>query len=152
MQAESIIAKLGAPVLIHAHPKPAPKCIELINKYFRSLRSSLNDSSPILPSELVVIGDRVTTDIIMSNSPGLSGSLSVLTTSLWQKESMLMRRLELGWMRRVREKKNALVVGEWEKSDAGKEELRLREFVKLDMERVAEEDEVVDERAWWERF
>jgi hypothetical protein len=58
----------------------------------------------------------------------------------------------LGWMRRVREKKNALVVGEWEKSDAGKEELRLREFVKLDMERVAEEDEVVDERAWWERF
>lgn len=48
---------------------------------------------PIKPFELVVIGDRVFTDVILGNK---LGALSIWTTGLWERELMPMRYLEYG--------------------------------------------------------
>lgn len=98
---------LGTPVLRHGTLKPGYKCIEAIRTYFSSL------PKPIQDHELIVVGDRIFTDIVMANrmngrrsparftdekltAPTPSGPLAIWTSGVWQKESMLMRRMELG--------------------------------------------------------
>jgi phosphatidylglycerophosphatase GEP4 len=98
---------LGVPVLRHSTLKPGYKCIGAIRAYFSSL------SKPIQDHELIVVGDRIFTDIVMANrmrrsrppaklaneklaTPAPDGPLGIWTSGVWQKESMLMRRMELG--------------------------------------------------------
>lgn len=88
--------------------KPGYKCITSIRAYFASL------PSPIQDHELIVVGDRVFTDVVMANrmQSRLNGSekaemtsrgpLTIWTTGIWQSESMLMRRLELGLVNLVK--------------------------------------------------
>ncbi|KAH7908106.1 mitochondrial PGP phosphatase-domain-containing protein [Hygrophoropsis aurantiaca] len=144
IQAESVSRHLGVPVLRHATLKPGYSCIAGIRAYFTSLPAvggghkaqlekmeigsashignegakDLNDrdvGSPIRDDELVIVGDRIFTDVVMANrmathkrsssanstnpiiavsSPHLqrpSGPLAIWTTGVWQKESMTMR-------------------------------------------------------------
>jgi phosphatidylglycerophosphatase GEP4 len=96
---------LGVPVLFHASPKPSYSCINSVKKYFASLKT------PIQEDELVVIGDRVFTDVVLANrmkqkirppQPSEAnsekvprrGPLAVLTAGVWQRESMFMRAME----------------------------------------------------------
>ncbi|KAF9478124.1 HAD-superfamily phosphatase [Pholiota conissans] len=124
LQSESVGYHLGVPVLQHKSFKPAYSCITAIRTYFSSLRS------PILDHELVIVGDRVFTDVVLANRMGLQakrsklisatssteketisteekellrpdtsidlyrGPLSIWTTGVWKKESMLMRLVE----------------------------------------------------------
>ena len=46
---------------------------------------------PIQPSELVVVGDRISTDIVLGNR---LGALSIWTTGLWERELMSVRYFE----------------------------------------------------------
>ncbi|KAG6857748.1 hypothetical protein H0H87_004164 [Tephrocybe sp. NHM501043] len=62
----------GVPVLRHKTFKPAYSCVSAVRGYFSSLRF------PIRDEELIVIGDRIFTDVVMANrmrrwkdSPGL---------------------------------------------------------------------------------
>jgi len=61
IQCESVIQTTGVPVLRHRSFKPAYSCISAIRSYFSSLRF------PIRDEELIVVGDRVFTDIVMAN-------------------------------------------------------------------------------------
>jgi phosphatidylglycerophosphatase GEP4 len=77
---------------------------------------------PVKNSELVVIGDRIFTDVVMANR---MGSLAIWTTGVWKKESMLLR-----WI----EKKLVKGISRW-KTNLGNKDLNV--FVKAD--RVKEE-------------
>lgn len=61
MQAESVSHHLSAPVLRHPSLKPSYSCIKSIRAYFASL------PRPIKDEELVIVGDRLLTDIILAN-------------------------------------------------------------------------------------
>ncbi|KAG6920038.1 hypothetical protein DXG01_010106 [Tephrocybe rancida] len=72
IQCESVSYNTGVPVLRHKSFKPAYSCITVVRGYFSSLRF------PIRDEELIVVGDRIFTDVIMANrmrqwkdSPGL---------------------------------------------------------------------------------
>lgn len=52
---------LKVPVLCHGSLKPAYSCITSIQGYFSSLRR------PIRDEELIIVGDRVFTDVVMAN-------------------------------------------------------------------------------------
>ena len=103
-------------VLRHPSFKPSYSCIKAIRAYFSSL------PKPVSDSELIVVGDRIFTDVVMANrmarrapvdadsekepetsrtSTRVVGPLSVWTTGVWQRESMLMRAIEAGVMRGV---------------------------------------------------
>ncbi|KII95610.1 hypothetical protein PLICRDRAFT_98881 [Plicaturopsis crispa FD-325 SS-3] len=106
IQAESVTHHLAAPVLRHATPKPGYKCISSIRAYFASRRD------PVRDEELVIVGDRIFTDIVMANrmarrkhcdapvSPNEQtrllgdGPLAIWTDGVWKRESMGMRFLE----------------------------------------------------------
>ncbi|KAF8627625.1 hypothetical protein AX15_004322 [Amanita polypyramis BW_CC] len=61
IQSESVSYHLRVPVLQHKKFKPSYSCISDIRTYFSSLRF------PIRDEELVIIGDRIFTDIVMTN-------------------------------------------------------------------------------------
>lgn len=61
LQAESVKRSLQAPVLFHSTPKPGYSCIKAIQRYFSSLRT------PVRPEQLIVVGDRVFTDVVLAN-------------------------------------------------------------------------------------
>ncbi|KAJ3884036.1 HAD phosphatase, partial [Lentinula edodes] len=61
IQAESVRHHLGVPVLFHTSMKPAYSCVKQIRSYFRPLRDPLKDD------ELIIVGDRLFTDIIMAD-------------------------------------------------------------------------------------
>ena len=103
---------LQVPVLQHASLKPSYACIKGIRAYFASLPGikhfSSNDSKESsrrpMSSELIVVGDRVFTDVVLANRMRSSsssshppaadtgpGTLAIWTTGVWKKESMLMR-------------------------------------------------------------
>ncbi|KIM59296.1 hypothetical protein SCLCIDRAFT_126376 [Scleroderma citrinum Foug A] len=107
--AESASYHLSVPVLQHKSPKPAYSCISGIRAYFSSLRN------PIKDDELVVVGDRIFTDVVMANRmcrrvalsaevskrgdavslrERVNGPLAIWTNGVWQKESMVMRYFE----------------------------------------------------------
>lgn len=52
---------LSVPVLRHGSLKPSYSCISAIRKYFSSL------PAPIKDHELIVVGDRIFTDIVLAN-------------------------------------------------------------------------------------
>ncbi|KAG2104055.1 HAD phosphatase [Suillus discolor] len=100
IQAESVSFHLSVPVLRHNTLKPGYSCIASIRTYFSSLRI------PIPDDELVVVGDRIFTDVIMANRMRfgfassasdasarvrIGGPLAIWTDGVWQKESMVMR-------------------------------------------------------------
>ncbi|KAJ7772033.1 mitochondrial PGP phosphatase-domain-containing protein [Mycena maculata] len=61
IQAESVKRNLRAPVLFHSSLKPGYSCIRSIQRYFASLRA------PVGPEQLIVVGDRVFTDVVLAN-------------------------------------------------------------------------------------
>ncbi|KAH9485605.1 Phosphatidylglycerophosphate phosphatase 1, chloroplastic [Psilocybe cubensis] len=116
IQAESVSHHLGVPVLSHKAMKPAYSCITAIRGYFKSL------PDPVEDNELIVVGDRVFTDLVLANRmrmqyqrrssktrplpdasnenqescPVPQGPLSIWTKGVWERESMLMRKMEYG--------------------------------------------------------
>ena len=60
-QSESVSHHLQVPVLSHKVFKPSYSCINAIRTYFSSLRR------PVFDDELIVVGDRIFTDIVMAN-------------------------------------------------------------------------------------
>ncbi|GLB37348.1 putative mitochondrial PGP phosphatase [Lyophyllum shimeji] len=112
IQCESVAANARVPVLRHKALKPAYSCITAIRDYFSSLRVPIHDE------ELIIVGDRIFTDVVMANrmrdsnrSPRLSeyedggavgkekdaarngprGPLAVWTTDVWEKDATIMR-------------------------------------------------------------
>ncbi|KAK7691309.1 hypothetical protein QCA50_004703 [Cerrena zonata] len=61
IQAESVSHHLSTPVLRHKNLKPSFACISTIRNYFSSL------PTPIKDDELIVVGDRIFTDIVLAN-------------------------------------------------------------------------------------
>ncbi|KAF8886025.1 mitochondrial PGP phosphatase-domain-containing protein [Infundibulicybe gibba] len=126
LQAESVSHALGAPVLHHASPKPAYSCAALISRYFAAL------PRPLRADELVVVGDRVFTDVVLANRMrdrkrgflrsvmecgyenggavqkeregmgGVGGPLAVLCVGVWKREATVMRWCEKGLVGLVR--------------------------------------------------
>ena len=72
IQAEAVGHALGVPVLCHAALKPSYSCIKDIRAYFAGL------PKPVRDDELVVVGDRVFTDVVMARR--MKGPLAVWTT------------------------------------------------------------------------
>ena len=109
---------LSVPVLRHKVFKPSYSCISAVRTYFSTL------PEPVRDEELVVIGDRLFTDVVLANrmarllpappttatekveintgttdgvqSKTRVGPLSVWTEGVWEKENMFMRALEKG--------------------------------------------------------
>jgi len=132
LQCESVTFHTGVPVLRHRSLKPAYSCIAAIRGYFSSLKS------PIRTEELIIVGDRVFTDVVLANrmrggmeskntkwtfdrqqtepicqskEPDRSdGPLAIWTTGIWEKEAMRMR-----WL----ERKLVEVVQRWTKDSNG---------------------------------
>jgi len=92
IQAESISHYLQVHVLRHHTPKPGYSCIRGIRSYFASL------PTPVKDDELVVIGDRIFTDVVMANrmksGDNGRGPLAIWTSGVWTKEAMGMRWIE----------------------------------------------------------
>lgn len=125
VQAESVSHHLSAPVLRHPSLKPSYACIKSIRAYFASL------PRPVKDEELVIVGDRLLTDIVMANrmsrrappSPSMAagdrtekttadiyvgvarpekvGPLAVWTEGLWKRENLALRALEGGMLKGV---------------------------------------------------
>ncbi|KAF8305928.1 hypothetical protein DL93DRAFT_2089147 [Clavulina sp. PMI_390] len=122
LEAESVAHHLGVPVLAHTTPKPGcsstiityfasrspnmlaarPKSHPVLPFLSNSIHelqpieaasSPSTTHTPIKPSELIVVGDRVFTDVILGNR---LGALPIWTTGLWQRELMPMRYIEYG--------------------------------------------------------
>ncbi|KIO19526.1 hypothetical protein M407DRAFT_82679 [Tulasnella calospora MUT 4182] len=114
IQAESVSHHLGVPVLAHTTKKPG--CIKPILRYFserhppppalssppphaRTSPTKLSIlftrfcSPPQHHPKIIVVGDRLFTDVLMANRIGPS-ALAIWTTGLWVRESMFLRRLE----------------------------------------------------------
>ena len=117
------------PVLKHDAMKPSRKCIRSIKDYYRSLRppnrlekeapfkKSLSSLSTSFDTPLIIVGDRVLTDVLMGNHPGFGTrdlNLTVLTQRVWVPEGIgmgLLRRAEnllAGWASRREEVKEYL--------------------------------------------
>ncbi|KAI0365935.1 hypothetical protein BV20DRAFT_953358 [Pilatotrama ljubarskyi] len=123
IEAESVSHHLSTPVLRHTSLKPSYACIKSIRAYFASL------PRPIRDEELVVVGDRLLTDVVMANRmsrkasslstksgvdtpekstpvedeglarPERVGPLAIWTEGLWKRESLALRALERGLLR-----------------------------------------------------
>ncbi|KAI8978192.1 mitochondrial PGP phosphatase-domain-containing protein [Trametes punicea] len=120
IEAESVSHHLSAPVLRHTSLKPSYACIKSIRAYFASL------PRPVRDEELVIVGDRLLTDVVMANRmsrrassnpnptgsektevggeeglarPDRVGPLSVWTEGLWKRESLALRNLEQGMLK-----------------------------------------------------
>ncbi|KAI0359267.1 HAD-superfamily phosphatase [Trametes cingulata] len=119
IEAESVSHHLSVPVLRHSSLKPSYACIKSIRAYFASL------PRPIRDEELVVVGDRLLTDVVMANRmsrrtlspsrqtgetseestllgegeltrPNRAGPLAIWTEGLWKRENLALRALERG--------------------------------------------------------
>ena len=145
-QAESLTHHLCAPVLRHASFKPSYKCIKGIRAYFASLTATpkVIGEAPvgIQDSELIVVGDRVLTDVVLANrmharsqSPtrqSRTGPLAIWTTAVWKKESMFLR-----WG----ERKLVQAVERWSKNKDVDSQPRedTRKFIKRPQEKVVDD-------------
>ncbi|KAF9047501.1 mitochondrial PGP phosphatase-domain-containing protein [Panaeolus papilionaceus] len=126
LQSESVSYHLSVPVLQHKAFKPAYSCISAIRKYFTTL------PDPIKDNELIIVGDRIFTDVVIANRMRRqnylsrthkrhpAGPLSIWTTGVWKKESMMMRRMERGLVDAVKK---------WSIPPAG-EPIRTAQFIK----------------------
>lgn len=136
IKAEAVTHHLGAPVLRHRALKPSYSCIEDIRNYFASL------PDPVPDAQLVVIGDRIFTDVVLANRmrsslapPSSSvlhregdvrpsGPLSVFVAKIWRRESMVARYLEKATVRLVEK-----FVGESELATRTARDQQQRSFV-----------------------
>lgn len=75
LAAESVSHKLGVPVLCHPNLKPSYKTISAIQQYFSSLPAPIDDQK-----KLIIIGDRVMTDVAIANR---MGAYSILVKKDW---------------------------------------------------------------------
>ncbi|KZT58699.1 hypothetical protein CALCODRAFT_516624 [Calocera cornea HHB12733] len=101
LQAEALTRNLGAPVLLHEAPKPW--VVKPILHYFADLpplsapsaaaqpKLEAEPATPRkpIPPRLLVIGDRISTDILLGSR--LQGSFSIWTKKVWQEESFGVR-------------------------------------------------------------
>ena len=94
IQVEAVGHVLDVPVLCHAALKASYSCIKDIRAYFAGL------PQPVRDDELVVVGDRVFTDVVMARR--MKGPLAVWTTGVWQREATVMRLMERGLVDVVR--------------------------------------------------
>ncbi|KIY48031.1 hypothetical protein FISHEDRAFT_74031 [Fistulina hepatica ATCC 64428] len=104
IQAESVQHHLGVHVLTHLKFKPSYSCIGSIRQYFSAL------PDPVEGHELVIVGDRIFTDVVMANRmrqnvrkrdsgrkpQAVWGPLAVWTSGVWQREATGIRWLERG--------------------------------------------------------
>ncbi|KLO20050.1 HAD-superfamily phosphatase [Schizopora paradoxa] len=106
IKAESVSHSLEAPILRHGTLKPSYRCISSIRAYFSSL------PQPVTDGELLVIGDRIFTDVVLANrmqsrtrstehtSEKINGvghpqgPLPILVENLWKRDSTVPRFLE----------------------------------------------------------
>ena len=145
VQAESLTHHLCAPVLRHASFKPSYKCIKGIRAYFASLKATPKvtgeASAGIQDSELIVVGDRVLTDVVLANrmharpqstNQSRTGPLAIWTTTVWEKESMFLR-----WG----ERKLVQAVERWSKDNDVDSQPRedTQRFIKRPQEKVVDE-------------
>jgi phosphatidylglycerophosphatase GEP4 len=84
---------LAVPVLRHGALKPAHACAAGVRTYFAAR------PTPVHARELLVVGDRVFTDVVLARR---LGALGVWTTGVWARESTLMRAGEAALVRLVR--------------------------------------------------
>ena len=86
---------LKVPVLRHSSFKPSYSCIASIRGYFRSLPSAIRED------ELVIVGDRILTDVVLANrmrrEATAKGTLGVWTSGVWKRENLMVR-----WVEKVR--------------------------------------------------
>lgn len=104
LAAESVSSNLGVPVLCHATKKPGRACARQVVDHFKSLELRRAETSHTEPLHIVVIGDRITTDMVFAQRiarllPPESGSrcTSILTTQLYGCEkwgTRMMRAFE----------------------------------------------------------
>lgn len=112
-KAESVSHSLGVPVLRHGTLKPSYRCISSIRSYFSSL------PKPVTDDELLVIGDRIFTDVVLANrmqsrsritdqssektvgTGRPQGPLPILVENLWKRDSTVPRFLEKAALRLV---------------------------------------------------
>jgi len=105
MQAEQVSSKLGVPILCHAVKKPGRACAQQVVDYVASQHLRSPDAAH--PPRLLVVGDRITTDMAFSyRIASLLGRaypherdlcIGVLTHELWGREQLgtrVMRMLE----------------------------------------------------------
>lgn len=118
LAAESVSSNLGIPVLCHDRKKPSKRCAKEIVDYFRD-RAQRGPAPSAVP-QILVVGDRITTDVVLANrighvlqstypttppdlgtpfaaKPSLPLCVSMLTTQLWAPEAIgtrLMRGTE----------------------------------------------------------
>jgi phosphatidylglycerophosphatase GEP4 len=147
-------------VLRHGALKPAHACVAGVRAYFGSL------PTPVRASELLVVGDRVFTDVVLAHrlraadardraaaakshaadgkeaavlaGGAAPGTLAVWTTGVWTRESTLMRAGERALVRLVRR----FAVGA---AEARARETLVREFVRTPPSVV----EPARRRAWF---
>lgn len=159
LQAESVSYHLGAPVLLHASLKPSYSCTT----------ATLSALPGVAPHELIVVGDRIFTDVVLAHrlahpraltariaarlrrapvQPGSSSGnaggstrapLAVWTTGVWVRESMVMRWAET-WLVHLVER---WVQGAHERRDALEER-----FVKRVLDSADRAEKPVG-RAWF---
>jgi len=110
IEAESVSHHLGVPVLFHSKKKPS--CEDVITRYFASLPAEYppveaipsttplppHPISTIPPSKLIIVGDRLLTDVLLANK---LRALPIWTTSLWRRELMGIRAIEIGFLNLV---------------------------------------------------
>lgn len=114
IKAESVSHKLGASVLFHSSLKPGYSCIRDIRAYFSSL------PRPVSDRELIVVGDRILTDVVLANRMRSSrkadrhadsfnesklqdsnpeGPLAIYVDKVWKKDATVLRVLERSLLR-----------------------------------------------------
>jgi phosphatidylglycerophosphatase GEP4 len=91
IEAQSVERELKCHVLRHNHKKPTKACASEIAVYFTRLSANSSGSYP--GPRIVLIGDRLLTDMLLANEMGAYG---IWTTRLWEREAMLLRAFERG--------------------------------------------------------
>ncbi|KIM82547.1 hypothetical protein PILCRDRAFT_70627 [Piloderma croceum F 1598] len=132
--AESVSYHLGVPVLRHASLKPSYACIKGIRAYFASLQAPRTDS------ELIIVGDRIFTDVVLANrmrsNPSSPGPLAIWMTRVWKKEGTFMRWMEGRLVRAVEAWSEPIgssgLGSRFRDGDEGGQDMNLRRFVKDD--------------------
>jgi Mitochondrial PGP phosphatase len=99
------------------------------------------DFSPPRDSELIIVGDRIFTDIVLANrmrsNPSPPGPLAIWTTRVWKKEGTFMRWIEGRLVRAVEawsEPIGSSGLGS-RTGDGGDQDINLKRFVKDEVER-----------------
>ena len=106
LAAETVSSNLGIPVLCHAAKKPSSQCARQVVEHFLSLAFRRAESSSTSPLHILVIGDRITTDMVFAQriarcltkieSDGRhTQCTSILTKQLWGREGLGTRCLRL---------------------------------------------------------